>query len=256
MKKVIIILAFTILMFTFGGIALATLDQGVLKQTMNSVETWNQNEIFEKFSDTYLSESVEIVEQTEGIARIQFFGINSNVTIIGEEREGVLVWYKVGKSNSSPPFRIERTGDRLIIKEDKNRGITFGRTEEVFLYVPLSYTGHVEVETTNGMINGKNLPFPMTVNTTNAMIDLECTKEADLLIKTVNGMVDVTFDEKPDARLYLEVTNGVIHVNGEETAFLFGGKVHEETVGAGTNKVKIHNTNGEIDVRWEDKNAQ
>ncbi len=113
-----------------------------------------------------------------------------------------------------------------------------------------SVGGEVTAETTNGDVELDRLvPERVTVDTTNGDVTVDLRDTADVVVDTTNGDVELDVPSDAEPELVFDTTNGDVTVEGLDAGGVDTDGSVETTVGAGTHRIEVTTTNGDLDIR-------
>ena len=109
--------------------------------------------------------------------------------------------------------------------------------------------GVITARTTNGRIElTDGTPSSVSVETTNGNIALAVVTEPDIEAKTTNGNVSLTLPSSVEPDLTFDTSNGRISIDGIGTMEVSGRGSYDARVGAGTSRIRVSTTNGNLTV--------
>jgi len=110
--------------------------------------------------------------------------------------------------------------------------------------------GEVTADTTNGDVTLEvHSPADVTVGTTNGDVFVELTDDANVTVEATNGDVEIELPATAEPELVFETTNGDLDVQGLNAWSIDAGGSIETTVGAGTHRIAVETTNGDLLIR-------
>ena len=110
--------------------------------------------------------------------------------------------------------------------------------------------GGATAETTNGDVHAAGVSGDVDVETTNGQIDVSLADGGgDLTAASTNGKLTVGVPDSLDATVSVSTTNGDISIDGVGDSSPSGDGSLELTLGAGTRRVRLETTNGDVTLR-------
>ena len=113
--------------------------------------------------------------------------------------------------------------------------------------------GGLVAESTNGEIDVAGVSGDVNADTTNGAIAvLLADGGGDLTAESTNGELTVRAPASLDATVSVSTTNGDASIDGFDDSSTSGGGSFEVTLGAGTRRVRLETTNGDVTLRSDD----
>lgn len=113
-----------------------------------------------------------------------------------------------------------------------------------------SVGGEVTAEATNGDVELDRLTAAsVTVDTTNGDVTVDMVDTADVVVDTTNGDVELNVPSEAEPELVFDTTNGGVTVEGLDAERVDTDGSTETTIGAGTHRIEVTTTNGDLDIR-------
>jgi DUF4097 and DUF4098 domain-containing protein YvlB len=184
-----------------------------------------------------------------GKKKIRFKGISGNLEIEGADTDRI----DIQKDGFA---KIKELDDAIAIKAlSGNVKITVPKATDVAVagisgdIEIKNIAGNLEIESVSGDVNGKDLSGSLSAEIVSGDIDLDFKKAEKINIKAKSGNVTLRLDEKIEAEIEVETTDGDVTCD-----FELKDRQHDENVLKGTiNKpgvrIEVRNKHGEVEIR-------
>lgn len=256
MKLRRLLIFLTLVLFAAGAVSLSINDREAVQELRErSFDDWKDviyrsfpAEISNPWQDDSVTRFSDNAYKIDDIETIVYDGVNSNLKIVTDESADTLqvTWSEKGNENARDRLKIEKDGKKLKIKEKHGSTDFFSDMLTVLIRVPVAFEGKLDIDLTNGRIEGERLRCEVNIESQNAQISLEMANAKDVTVDSTNSMVDLRYEEefRKNLRAEIQVINGSIRTADDTKLTVSGDDPYTHSTGDGSVRVRIEIVNG------------